>query len=103
MANAAYIIIASGFIAIAIVVHLLRRYDVDWIIKSLQPLDLRVLGEIAEGKRFGVGRDRFVRLSSRGFIANDQWGGCRITLKGRYADLVLGARAAPRGDNEHER
>lgn len=95
MQNAGYVFLACLFIVLAIVVRLRWRYNVAWITKNLQLLDLRVLGEVANGKRFGVGRDRLMRLSKRGYVISDSWGGCRITLKGRYAAFLLRSRAVP--------
>ena len=94
MANTMLVLLACHFVTLAILVGLVRRYDVKWIAKDLQLLDLRVLGEVANGKRFGVGRDRLLRLSKRGFTVDERWGGCRITLKGQYAVFILRARAA---------
>ena len=63
---------------------LLRRYDWTWTKKGLHRGDLQALGEIiASRKRYGVGRDRILRLTQRGFAVQDGWGGCRATLKGR--------------------
>lgn len=92
MSTAGYIFVASLFIAAATAIRLLRRYDVNWIAQDLQRIDLRVLGEIADGKRFGVGRDRRHRLSKRGFAIDERFGGCRITLKGRYAAFIIRAQ-----------
>jgi hypothetical protein len=90
---AGYVLLACIFVVLAIVIHLLRRYNTAWIGRDLQRPDLRVLGDVAEGKRFGVARDRLDRLSRRGFAANDKWGGCRITLKGRYAAFIVRTRS----------
>ena len=100
MANAAYVFFAGSLIAFAIMVHLLWRYDLPWISRNLQPPDLRALQEIAEGKRFGVGRNRLTRLASRGFAVDDKRGGCRITLKGRYASFRLRVRGVKSHDQD---
>jgi hypothetical protein len=97
MATAGYVVLASLFVVAAIVLRLLWRYDAQWVTRGLQLVDLRILGEIAGGKRFGVARDRLLRLTARGYATNDKWGGCRITLKGRYADLVFRSRATRDG------
>jgi hypothetical protein len=89
---AGYVFLASLLIAMAIVIRLLLRYDTKWAGENLQRPDLRSLCEIADGRRFGVGRDRLLRLSKRGFTVEDSWGGCRVTMKGRYAVLLVRAR-----------
>jgi hypothetical protein len=97
MVDAGYVFVACLFIVLAIIVHLVRRYDKAWIAKDLHRGDLQALAAVANGKRFGVARDRFVRLARRGFAAEDAWGGCRITLKGRYANFISGVPAATDG------
>lgn len=95
MISAGYVLLACFFVALAIVVGSLRRYNVNWIAKDLRLDDLQALARVANGKkRFGVGRDRLCRLSKRGFAAEDNWGGCRITLKGRYAAFLLRSQSA---------
>lgn len=90
MISAEYVLLACFFVALAIVVGSLRRYNMNWIAKDLRLDDLQALARVANGKkRFGVGRDKLYRLSKRGFAAEDSWGGCRITLKGRYAAFLL--------------
>ena len=94
MTDAGYIFLACLFVALAIVVRLLWRHDAAWIAKDLHGGDLRAFAQVANGKHYGVGRDRLLRLSRRGFVSEDPWGGCRMTLKGRYAALLLRTRAA---------
>ena len=87
--NSGSVFLACFFVFLATVILLLRRYGWTWTKKGLHRGDLQALGEIiANRKRYGVGRDRILRLTQRGFAVQDGWGGCRATLKGRYAALV---------------
>lgn len=94
MPNAGYVFLACLFVVLAIILRLLWRHNTAWISKDLERLDLRVLSEVAKGRRFGVGRDRLTRLTRRGFTAKDKWGGCRVTLRGRYAAFIMRTQAA---------
>ena len=96
MTDAGYVLLASLFIALAIATRFFVRHDPDWAARDLQSGDLQTLAAVANGKHFGVGRKQMLRLSRRGFVSEDAWGGCRITLKGRYAAYLsrAGRRAA---------
>jgi hypothetical protein len=87
-------LVACLLVGLAVAIQLGRRYDPNWAAKDLRHLDVRVLAEIAGGRRFGVAPDRLARLSKREFIVEEPWGGCRITPKGRYAVFVVRCRAA---------
>jgi len=87
-------LVACLLVGLAVAIQLGRRYDPNWAAKDLRHLDVRVLAEIAGGRRFGVAPDRLARLCGRGFTVAEPWGGCRITPKGRYAVFVLRCRAA---------
>ena len=101
MTDAEYVLLASLFIALAIAIRFFVRHDAEWVARDLQSADLQALAAVAGGKQFGVGRKQMFRLSRRGFVSEDVWGGCRITLKGRYAAyLARGRRRAAYGDGQ---
>jgi hypothetical protein len=98
MTSTAYVLLASACILLAIMVRLLVRHDAVWLTKNLRSGDLQALAKVAGGNHFGVGRDRLIRLTARGFACEDRWGGCRLTLKGRYAAFLMRVRGLPGRD-----
>jgi hypothetical protein len=58
-------------------------------VADLQPGDLLALTDSDKSRYANLVLDRLVLLHHRGFFAEDYWGGGRITLKGRFAALMV--------------
>ena len=108
MLDTGYILIASGFVGLAIAYNLWGRPRSKaqrprppsglqiWVTRELYRGDLRALSDAARGFYDNVGIDQLDRLRDRGFVATGVMGRARVTMKGRFALLLRGtiARAA---------
>ena len=93
-----YILIASGFVVLAIVLNLRSRGPGGaqraamafrlWLTRGLYRGDLTALTYARRGNVFDIDIDQIKRLRGRGFLRTGLFGGLRVTMKGRLA-LVL--------------
>lgn len=103
--NAGYILIACGFVGLAIALNIGSRgpgatqraamtFRV-WLTRGLYRGDLSALAYARRGNIFDIDQDQIGRLRGRGFLRKGLLGGVRITVKGR---LALAVRAAVAGE-----
>ena len=93
-----YILIACGFVVLAIVLNLrssgpggLQRAAMAfrfWLTRDLYRGDLTALAFARRGNTFDIDPDQIKRLRRRGFVRHGLFGGLRVTMKGRVA-LVM--------------
>jgi len=94
--DSGYLLIACGFVGLAIALSfwqnadaLRRAFDMrDWATRGLSRGDLNALAVAARGHVFDLEPDQFGRLSARGFVRKNVFGGVGVTLKGRSALAV---------------
>lgn len=99
--NAGYILIACGFVGLAIALNIRSRGPGAvhraamafrlWLTRGLYRGDLSALAYARRGNTFDIDQDQIGRLRGRGFLRKSLLGGVRITVKGR---LALAVRAA---------
>ena len=87
------ILIACGFVGLAIAVNLLTRPAGEalprpWLTRGLFRGDLSALAELARGPALDAGYDQLERLKDRGFVKRKLSGSFRMTLKGYFALVV---------------
>jgi len=93
-----YILIACGFVLLAIVLNLRSRGPGGaqraamafrlWLTRDLYRGDLTALTYARRGNTFDIDLDQIKRLRGRGFLRKGLFGGLRITMKGRLALAV---------------
>ena len=96
--DSGYLIIACGFVGLAIAFSLWqntgtlqRAFDLrTWLTSGLYRGDFQALSVAARGHVFDLDPDQLRRLAARGFLRQNLFGGNHVTLKGRAA-LVLRA------------
>lgn len=96
-----YILIACGFVVLAIVLNLRSRGPGGaqraamafrlWLTRDLYRGDLTALAYARRGNTFDIDLDQIKRLSGRGFLRKGLFGGVTITMKGRLALAVRSA------------
>jgi len=104
--NSGYILIACGFVGLAIALNLgsgapggMRRAAMAfraWPMRGLYRGDLSALTYARRGHVFDIDQDQIGRLRRRGFLRKGLLGGLRITMKGRLALAVRGTTARER-------
>jgi hypothetical protein len=108
--NAGYILIACGFVGLAIALNIrsrdpgaMRRATMAfrvWVTRGLYRGDLSALAYARRGNTFDIDQDQIGRLRGRGFLRKGVLGGLRVTAKGRLALAVratLAREQAPGG------
>lgn len=99
--NTGYILIACGFVGLAIALNIKSRgpggtqraamaFRV-WLTRGLYRGDLSALAYARRGNTFDIDQDQIGRLRGRGFLRKGLFGGFQVTMKGR---LALAVRAA---------
>ena len=93
-----YILIACGFVVLAIVLNLrssgpggAQRAAMAfrlWLTRDLYRGDLTALSYARRGNAFDIDIDQIKRLRRRGFLRHGLLGGLRVTMKGRLALAV---------------
>ena len=93
-----YILIACGFVALAIALNLrsggpgsAKRAVMAfrlWLTRDLYRGDLTALAYARRGNVFDIDLDQITRLRRRGFLRHGLFGGLRVTMKGRVALAV---------------
>jgi hypothetical protein len=98
--NTGYILIACGFVGLAIAYNLWVRFRSKaqrprsasslrtWVTRELRRGDLRALSGAARGYCYDVDIKQAERLCARGFLGKGLMGQPRVTLKGRFALLL---------------
>ena len=96
--NAGYILIACGFVGLAIALNLRSRGPGSlqrmapafrvWLTRGLYRGDLSALAYAGRGNTFDIDQDQIGRLRGRGFLRKGVLGGLRVTAKGRLALAV---------------
>jgi hypothetical protein len=96
--NAGFILIACGFVGLAIALNLrgrgpgaVRRAAMAfrvWLTRGLYRGDLSALAYARRGNTFDIDQDQIGRLRGRGFLRKGVLGGVRVTAKGRLALAV---------------
>ena len=106
-----YLLIACGFVGLAIAFNLWGRRCTKaqdpssassirtWVIRELHRGDLHALSDAARGRYYDLDMGQIDRLRGRGYLTNKLFGGLRVTIKGRLALLlrrtVARAKSAP--------
>jgi hypothetical protein len=99
--DSGYLLIACGLVALAIAVSLWQNTEAlppaldvrSWLTSGLYRGDFQALSMAARGHVFDLDPDQLRRLSARGFVRQNLFGGNNVTLKGRAAlalQAVLG-------------
>jgi len=88
------ILIACGFVGLAIAVSLFSRSSSDsdrsgsWLTRDLYRGDLSALTQLVRGASFDVTYDQIGRLKKRGFVRSNFFGTFSVTFKGYIALIV---------------
>ena len=95
-----YLLIACGFVGLAIAYNLWgRSYTKQqgspptsnirtWVIRELHRGDLHALSDAFHGRYYDLDIGQIDRLRHRGYLAKNIFGGLRVTIKGRLALLL---------------
>lgn len=98
--NMALILLACGFVGLAIAVNLFARsrgkfyWGQRWVTKDLRRGDLHALADMVRGSCLDVTYDQIGRLKDRGFVKNNLWGTLSVTFRG-YGAFILRKTVTP--------